>query len=173
MITLVNNKDLDLALEKCGYSIMKKGHLEKKISVGVLKGPSAPNFDSVGTRQNHIINIELIDASRGSRGGHAAGSQNIKMGRIDKFYQLCKDKKMKRGLLIFVQKEREDYIQKAMISRPKRLRKIKEFKRNLPCGEEIFKLIDAEIIPISYKESMEELYLKIKKCISSHGMPLS
>jgi len=119
-----------------------------------------------------MINVELINPARRSRGGFAAGDQSLKMGRIDKFYQLCKDKNVNKGLLIFVQFERPSYLQKAMISRPKRLSMLKKFKRTLPGGEEIFKLIDAEIVTIPYAESVEELHPKIARCILNHDMPL-
>lgn len=169
---MISNLDLDHILEKCGYSIIKKGYKEKKIPVGILEGWYAPNFDSVGIYQNHLINLELINPARRSRGGFAAGDHSLKMGRIDKFYQLCKDKQVKKGLLIFVQFERTSYLQKAMISRPRRLSKLKEFKRNLPGGTAILKLIDTDIVTIPYTENVNALYSKIEKCISSHGMPL-
>ena len=36
-------------------------------------------------------------------GGYAAGDSSLKLGRIDKFYQLCRDKACKKGLLIIIQ----------------------------------------------------------------------
>lgn len=114
----------------------------------------------------------MINPARKSHGGFAAGDSNLKLGRIDKFYQLCRDVGVKKGLLIFVQFERADYFQKALISRPKRFSRLIEFKRNLPGGAEIFNLIDAEIVTIPYKETINELHFKITECISRHSMPV-
>jgi len=144
---------------------------EKKINVGTLRGSSAPNFDSVGERDGFIVNLELIKPSKRSLGGHAAGSQNEKMGRMDKFYQLCVDRKAKKGLLVFIEFERKIFYPKALEARPRRLGEVKKFKCALPGGNVIFKLIDAEIIPIPYDENKLRLKKKVLSVLSKHSFP--
>ncbi len=168
---IISNFSLDEILEDLGYILLKKGTREKKINVGTLRGSSAPNFDCVGERDGFIVNLELINPSKRSLGGHAAGSQNEKMGRVDKFYQLCADCKAKKGLLVFIEfKSKNDY-PKAVEACPRRLSEVKKFKTALPGGDSIFELIDAEIIPILYEEKKWGLKKKVSSTLAKHSFP--
>jgi hypothetical protein len=162
---------LDEILEDLGYVLLKKGMREKKINVGTLRGSSAPNFDSVGERDGFIVNLELIKPSKRSLGGHATGSQNEKMGRMDKFYQLCVDYKAKKGLLVFIEFKRKNDYHKALEACPRRLSEVKKFKSALPGGNDVFNLIDAEIIPIPYEENKLRLKKKVLTILSKHSFP--
>ena len=168
---MLKHHDLDDILESRGYSIQKKGRQEKKIPIGVLKGKYAPNFDSVGVQNGYIVNIELVNPSRLSKGGYAAGDSSLKLGRIDKFYQLCKDKACKKGLLIIIQYDRDGYYEKALTSRPERFRKLKQFKKNLPGGKKTFSLIDAEIVVLRYSDDHNKAKTAIEQTLSKYCFP--
>jgi len=136
-----------------------------------LKGKYAPNFDSVGEQNGYIVNIELVNPSRFSKGGYAAGDSSLKLGRIDKFYQMCKDKVGNKGLLIIIQYDRDDYYEKALKSRPERFKILKEFKKNLPGGEEMFSPIDADIVVLRYRDDYNKATTAIGQTLSKYCFP--
>ncbi|MCJ7633003.1 hypothetical protein MUP77_11510 [Candidatus Bathyarchaeota archaeon] len=115
---MLTHAEVVTILESLGYVIAKKGRKEKKIPVGILQGKYAPNFDSVGAQNGYLVNIEAVNPSRFSRGGHAATDSSLKLGRIDKFYQLCKDITSTKSLLLFLEYARDSSYETMRTSGP-------------------------------------------------------